>query len=198
MRRVKRGKARRHAMPCQAILAANGITFPFTRPSLSSRSFLHQSSSSLIRLSSTPKFLSFTVIPVAMTTIQQKSTKSKECRESDESHQSEESGKLEDSTPMNVPEPDDFVPIVIPNITFAPNNPRQLPPLTDRINFLRELVMKPESELDRENILAILSLYEEGKLQQGQVVYAQDGQIFYEQPALKPGKAIWVEVGFRF
>jgi hypothetical protein len=53
--------------------------------------------------------------------------------------------------------------------------------------------MKPESELDRENILAILSLYEEGKLQQGQVVYAQDGQIFYEQPALKPGKAIWVE-----
>ncbi|KAI1827563.1 hypothetical protein F4861DRAFT_325614 [Xylaria intraflava] len=47
----------------------------------------------------------------------------------------------------------------------------------------------------RKNVAAILRLYQEGKLKQGDVVYAQDGNVYFDEaPPPIPGKFIFVEI----
>lgn len=80
-------------------------------------------------------------------------------------------------------------------VRFASND---VPPVREtpqeRAAFLRSFLKEPEHRCHAKNVRAIIHLYETGKIKWGDVVYAQHGKIFYEEPEPSFGSAIWVEV----
>ncbi|KAI1821168.1 hypothetical protein F4861DRAFT_542215 [Xylaria intraflava] len=95
--------------------------------------------------------------------------------------------------PPTPPPPDHIAPLYL--IPPAP------PTTSERIETLQKLLVKDEEPWPRlrKSIEAVIRLYEEGRLKQGDTVYAQDGNIYWEPPLPKPGTMIYVEhVGIVF